>query len=141
MRSGTIINLKSQAPAGELGADAAALLLPIGLKVWRGASGRAYLHVIYNLVGCPQFAHGSYRLISRSPVTGQRIVLAQGRSCRQEPSLNLAHVRRQGAELGATEVHLLETTNHCDAVAADIDLASQLAAPGATTGTPNPAAS
>lgn len=97
---------------------------PLGLKTWRGASGRAYLHTVYSLVGCPEFRHGSYLLVASSSDGASKKVLTSGRSRPQAPSLNLAEVRRLGASIAATEVHMLVTADEHQAVAAEFDLAS-----------------
>lgn len=108
---------------GELGAG---FLTPLGLKSWRGASGRSYLHIVYSLTGCPAFEHGSYLLVSRSADGRRRLVQGTGRSRAGAASLNLAQVRQHGAVLGATEVHLLMTADHAGAMAAELDITSAL---------------
>lgn len=108
----------------DAGADA--VLAPLGLKSWRGASGRSYLHLVYSLAGCPAFDHGCYLLVSRSSDGRRRIVHDSGRSNAEAASLNLAQVRKHGATIGATEVHLLITVDHAAAVAAEFDIISAL---------------
>jgi hypothetical protein len=97
---------------------------------WSGASGRRYVHTIYSLVECPAIPSGNYILVHRD-AKGERFVLAIGRVGNTAASLNLAEIRRRGAELGANEVHvhllatnakqsrLIETdlrSGHCSAV-------------------------
>jgi hypothetical protein len=72
---------------------------------WSGASGRRYVHTIYSLVECPQVPAGNYILVHRD-AQDRRLVLAIGRVGHASASLNLAEIRRRGAELGANEVHV-----------------------------------
>lgn len=72
---------------------------------WSGASGRRYVHTIYNLIECPAIPAGNYVLVHRDG-EGRRLVLAVGRVGHAAASLNLAEIRRRGAELGANEVHV-----------------------------------
>lgn len=72
---------------------------------WSGASGRRYVHTIYSLVECPAIPPGNYVLVHRDD-EGRRLVLAIGRVGNAAASLNLAEIRRRGAELGANEVHV-----------------------------------
>lgn len=72
---------------------------------WSGASGRRYVHTVYSLVECPAIPAGNYILVHRDP-EGRRLVLAIGRVGNPAASLNLAEIRRRGAELGANEVHV-----------------------------------
>lgn len=101
---------------------------------WCGASGRRYVHTIYSLVECPAVPAGNYILVHRDAL-GRRLVLAIGRVGNAAASLNLAEIRRRGAELGANEVHvhllapnaklsrLIETdlrTGHCTGIVANV---------------------
>lgn len=72
---------------------------------WTGASGRRYVHTIYSLIECPALPTGNYVLVKRGE-DGTRDVLAIGSVSNDAPSLNLAEIRRRGAELGANEVHV-----------------------------------
>jgi hypothetical protein len=74
-------------------------------QFWTGASGKRYVHTVYNLLDCPALPAGNYILVKKSP-SGQRSVLSIGRVTHQAPSLNLADIRRRGAEFGANEVHV-----------------------------------
>jgi len=101
---------------------------------WSGASGRRYVHTIYSLVDCPVVPAGNYILVHRD-AEGRRLVLAIGRVGNTAASLNLAEIRRRGAELGANEVHVhllapnaklsrfVETdlrSGHCSGIVADV---------------------
>jgi hypothetical protein len=79
--------------------------LALRFHFWSGASGRRYVHTIYSLVDCPAVPAGNYILVHRD-AEGRRLVLAIGRVGNAAASLNLAEIRRRGAELGANEVHV-----------------------------------
>jgi len=72
---------------------------------WRGASGRRYLHSVYTLIGCPALPRGNYILVRRYD-NGIRVGLAFGQTKDDADTLNLAHLRHQGAKIGANEVHI-----------------------------------
>ena len=72
---------------------------------WTGNSGARYVHTVYDLVSCPTLPASNYMLIKRTDA-GELDVLAIGQVSNSATSLNLAEVRRHGAELGATEVHV-----------------------------------
>lgn len=72
---------------------------------WTGASGKRYVHTVYNLLECPALPAGNYVLVRREQ-NGRRTVLAIGRVSSAAHSLNLAAIRQRGAELGADEVHV-----------------------------------
>jgi hypothetical protein len=72
---------------------------------WTGATGRRYVHTVYSLLECPALPAGNYILVKRD-ATGSRAVLAIGSVSNDAASLNLAEIRRRGAELGANEVHI-----------------------------------
>lgn len=80
---------------------------------WRGASGRRYLHSVYTLVGCPPLPQANYILVRRH-TDGTRDALAFGNTRDDAVSLNLAHLRHEGAKCGANEIHihLLAVTAH-----------------------------
>lgn len=59
----------------------------------------------FSLVECPPIAPGNFILLRRDE-TGRTHLLAMGRVRNDSGSLNLAHIRRLGAELGANEVRL-----------------------------------
>lgn len=72
---------------------------------WRGASGRRYLHSVYSLVGCPALPQANFILVRRHE-DGTREALAFGNTKDDAMSLNLAHLRHEGAKIGANEVHI-----------------------------------
>jgi hypothetical protein len=89
---------------------------------WRGASGRRYLHSVYSLIGCPALPRANYILVRRYD-DGTRAALAFGQTRDETASLNLAHLRHQGAKCGANEVHihlLAETAEARAQVEADL---------------------
>jgi hypothetical protein len=91
---------------------------------WRGASGRRYLHSVYTLVGCPGLPQANYILVRRYD-DGSRVALAFGQTKDDAVSLNLAHLRHEGAKCGANEVHihLLAATAH-DRALVEADLSA-----------------
>lgn len=72
---------------------------------WRGASGRRYLHSVYSLVGCPALPQANFILVRRHE-DGTRVALAFGNTKDDAMSLNLAHLRHEGAKISANEVHI-----------------------------------
>ena len=72
---------------------------------WTGASGRRYVHTVYELLECPPLPAANYVLVRRG-AGARRKVLSIGRVTNSAPSLNLAEIRQRGAELGADEVHV-----------------------------------
>ena len=89
---------------------------------WRGASGRRYLHSVYTLIGCPALPRANYILVRRFE-DGTRAALAFGQTRDDTASLNLAHLRHQGAKCGANEVHihlLAESADSRASVEADL---------------------
>jgi len=89
---------------------------------WRGASGRRYLHSVYTLIGCPALPRANYILVRRYD-DGRRTALAFGQTKDDAVSLNLAHLRHEGAKCGANEVHihlLAETPDERAAAEADL---------------------
>jgi hypothetical protein len=87
--------------------------IPLGLpedvasrqQLWRGASGKGYAHSVYSLIACPPLPAASYLLVRRDR-HGRRTALRVGLGESDAPTLNLAEVRRRGAQLGANEVHV-----------------------------------
>ena len=61
------------------------------------------------LLDCPPLRPGNYVLVRRDS-RGLPTVLGTGRLVSETPSLNLALIRRRGAELGANEVHWLASS-------------------------------
>lgn len=72
---------------------------------WSGASGRRYVHTVYDLLDCPEIPAANFLLVRRD-ASGQRSVLAIGHLKHNAASLNLAEIRYRGARLGANEVHV-----------------------------------
>jgi len=72
---------------------------------WTGASGKRYVHTVYELLDCPALPAANYVLVRREP-GARRKVLSIGRVSNAAASLNLAEIRQRGAELGADEVHV-----------------------------------
>src|SRR5262245_24827424 len=89
----------------------AAALAPAGLpeparqQSWCGASGQRYSHNVYSLIECPPLPAAGYVLVRRGP-DGTLTALHVGLGQCDAPTLNLAQVRRRGAQLGANEVHV-----------------------------------
>jgi hypothetical protein len=72
---------------------------------WSGASGKRYVHSVYDLLDCPPMPAVNYVLVRRT-TNGRAEALSIGRVNHGAPSLNLAEIRQRGAELGAEEVHV-----------------------------------
>ena len=60
---------------------------------------------VFSLIHCPPIARGNFILVRREE-SGSSSLLAMGRVKQDCATLNLAQIRRLGAELGANEVHL-----------------------------------
>jgi hypothetical protein len=75
---------------------------------WQGRSGRSYRHEVFSLIACPPVVRATYLLATRD-MNGQLRALDIGTASALAPTLNLAHIRRRGAQLGATEVHIHAT--------------------------------
>ena len=91
-------------------------------QLWRGASGRRYLHTVYSLIECPPVPKTNYLLVRRND-DGSRQVLHIASGENSAPTLNLARIRQVGATLGANEVHvhfLAETEKQRRVVACDL---------------------
>ncbi|MBU2532713.1 MAG: hypothetical protein KKB37_08230 [Alphaproteobacteria bacterium] len=99
--SATLVPLLARARA-ELASER---LFDSALVFWRGTSGHAYAHTIYNLAGCPEIPASSVMFVLKHD-HGRREVLDVMCVDHEAPSLNLAFVRQNGARLGANEVHL-----------------------------------
>jgi hypothetical protein len=118
----------SEAPWGP--ADEPALVCAEGpfaqaFHYWRGASGRRYLHSVYSLIGCPALPQANYILVRRHD-DGTRTPLLFGQTRDEAATLNLAHLRHQGAKRGANEVHihlLAENGEERDMVELDLNAA------------------
>ena len=99
------MNARRAAPMHEAAQLGGAEDLAGRFHFWAGATGRRYVHTVYSLVECPALASGNYILVRRDG-NGDRTVLAIGSALNDAASLNLADIRRRGAELGANEVHI-----------------------------------
>ena len=89
---------------------------------WRGVSGKRYLHTVFPLTGCPLMPKANYILV-RCDEDGTRRPLDIGQTASDAESLNLAHLRRRAALLGANEIHihfLSESARQRRAVEADL---------------------
>lgn len=75
---------------------------------WPGRSGRLYRFSVHSLIECP--APGQSAYILARPRHGKREALHIGAAASRSATLNLAHIRRRGAKLGAHEVHLFVMT-------------------------------
>lgn len=61
---------------------------------------------IHTLIGCPPIPFGArYKLVGKR--NGKSTTIGIGRAQSKAPSLNLANIRRRGAKMGATEVHVI----------------------------------
>ncbi len=113
-------------PAYEAARVCSEVEFPHSLQYWSGASGKRYLHVVYSLIDCPALPKANYILVHRHD-DGSRVALAFGQTMDDAVSLNLAHLRHEGAKRGANEVHihlLADTPRARDAVEADLRLAA-----------------
>jgi hypothetical protein len=95
---------------------------PPRFHFWTGASGKRYVHTVYSLFDCPTIEDANYILVRRAD-KATRTVLAIGRLCNQNASLNLAEIRQHASALGADEVHVhLLATSEQEALAVEEDL-------------------
>ena len=125
MRQVEASDTASWGPADEPALVCAEARFAQAFHYWRGASARRYLHSVYTLIGCPALPQANYILVRRHE-DGTRTPLAFGQARDEATSLNLAHLRHQGARLGANEVHihlLAETAEERAAVEADLTAA------------------
>lgn len=89
---------------------------------WRGASGLRYLHTVFPLIDCPLMSKVNYILV-QCDRDGTRRPLDIGQTVSDADSLNLAHLRRRAALLGANEIHIhfmSETVDERATVEADL---------------------
>jgi hypothetical protein len=83
------------------------------------------LHTVYTLIGCPALPQANFILVRRHD-DGSRTPLLFGQTKDDAVTLNLAHLRHQGAKLGANEVHihlLAESAGERDQVETDLSAA------------------
>jgi hypothetical protein len=104
MHQQDVIEMTAFGPADEPALVCAEACFDQAFHYWRGASGRRYLHSVYTLIGCPPLPRANYILVRRQD--GFLTPLAFGQTKDDAISLNLAHLRHQGAKLGANEVHI-----------------------------------
>lgn len=71
---------------------------------WPGRSGRLYRFSVHSLIECPPTGPAAYIVVRLH--RGKRDVLHIGAAASSARTLNLAHIRRRGAQRGAHEVHL-----------------------------------
>lgn len=76
----------------------------LSLHFWRGASGKRYVHTVFDLLTCPRLPACTYLLVRRD-AKGNRRALRIGTVSAEAWSLNLAEIRHRAAQLGANEVH------------------------------------
>ena len=74
------------------------------VSFWTGASGRRYVHSVFNLVTCPELPAANYVLVRREAGC-EPTVLKVGVVEHYSPSLNRAELRHRAARLGASEIH------------------------------------
>jgi len=82
----------------------AAVAAAPALQFWHGASGRRYVHTVFDLISCPRLPACSYVLVRRE-ANGTRRALRIGTVSAEAWSLNLAEIRHRASQLGANEVH------------------------------------
>jgi hypothetical protein len=105
LRHAELATTPTWGPADEPALVCAEAAFSQAFHYWRGASGRRYLHSVYTLVGCPALPRANYILVRRYD-DGRRVPLAFGVTKDDAISLNLAHLRHEGAKRGANEVHI-----------------------------------
>lgn len=89
---------------------------------WSGASGKRYVHTVYNLFDCPPLEDANYILVRRAD-NAARTVLAIGRLVNNCAMTNLAEIRHHASALGADEVHVhLLAASYQEAQAVETDL-------------------
>lgn len=79
-----------------------------GVCYWPGHSGRLYRFSVFGLIECPAPGLAAYILVRNE--REKRVALHIGAAASRAATLNLAHIRRRGAQLGAHDVHLLAVT-------------------------------
>ena len=111
---------------------------PAGLEnisFWTGASGRRYVHTVFNLMSCPEVPSANYILVRRD-ASGDATALKVGVVDHPVASLNLAELRHRAARIGASEIHIHLLANRPEARSAvRIDLAANFL-PAAQAGDP-----
>ncbi|MEZ5844782.1 MAG: hypothetical protein R3D27_13750 [Hyphomicrobiaceae bacterium] len=103
------------------------------VSFWTGASGRRYVHSVFDAVSCPELPAANYVLVRRGR-GGEPAVLKVGVVEHYAPALNRAELRHRAARLGAGEIHLHLLADRPSARAAvRIDLAAGLMPEAART--------
>jgi len=123
------------APANEPALICSEQMIAQPYHYWRGASGARYLHSVYTLLECPVLPKATYILVHREE-DGTRRPLKIGQTVDEADTLNLAHLRHAGAQLGANEVHihlLADSEEARSAVTADLN-ARQMGGTGSDNG-------
>lgn len=121
MRSG-----KSRPPRGRIEAEIIDRQ-PFSYRTWFGLSGREYRHAVFSLIGCPPLSEANF-VLARQTETGDIEVLHVDRVDDSASSVNLAYVRRLGATLGASEVHVYDKGgSSADRARIELDIRSSLA--------------
>jgi hypothetical protein len=100
-----LVRDRQKMPYPEPAAVGEQLGMPARFHVWRGASGRRYVHAVYSLIECPPLPDAPYTLVHRDRA-GNRVALHIASGDSHAPTLNLAQIRHRGATLGANEVHV-----------------------------------
>lgn len=99
------------------------------VSFWTGASGRRYVHSVFDPMGCPELPAANYVLVRRDR-DGRPRVMRVGVVDHFSPSLNRAELRHRAARIGANEIHLHLLAEDLTARAAvRIDLTAGLADP------------
>ena len=105
MRKADAAETAQWGPADEPALVCAEAAFAQAFHYWRGISRRRYLHSVYSLIGCPALPQANYILVRRYD-DGRREALAFGQTKDDTATLNLAHLRNEGAKRGANEVHI-----------------------------------
>ena len=74
------------------------------IQFWHGASGKRYVHTVFDLLACPRLPACTYVLVRRDAL-GHSQALRISTVSAEAWSLNLAEIRHRAAQLGANEVH------------------------------------
>lgn len=120
-----VVQARSKSESAELSA-------PLAVQSWRGASGRNFTHTVYSLIGCPAPQSANFIYVRRA-ADGRQQVLGLGHTETITASLNLARIRREGATLGANEVHIYDLAISEKARAAvNFDISTALGVPAGT---------
>lgn len=75
---------------------------------WTLGDGTRIAAIVYSLLDCPPLTGAAY-ILARRNAGKRRVRLATGRALSAYATLNLARIRYLGANLGATEVHVVRS--------------------------------